>query len=152
MQLAGEEHAYSDAGIYVRSRSLQHGKIGHRSIRIDAVSGWPGKARQLCRAHCFGRPFHVAKGVYLVNIRFSPVALSKASELTFGLNGTRIIADPELSQLGSDDDMTRHFLVRPEKDLILLQSDGNLDDDVLAEVEIVPFDISHGEGQQIIPW
>jgi hypothetical protein len=142
---ATQEHTYD----HDRSKT-EKSAIG--AFEVDAVSAWPGNARQLCRAHCFGRPFHVAKGVYLVNIRFSPVALSKTSELTFGLNGTRIIADPELSQLGSDDDMTRHFLVRPEKDLILLQSDGNLDDDVLAEVEIVPFDISHGEGQQIIPW
>jgi hypothetical protein len=122
------------------------------AFEVGAVSAWPGNVRQSCRAHCFGRPFHVAEGVYLVNIRFSPAALNNISELNLLLNGTRVIADSKPSLPGSDDDMTWHFLVRPENDLILLQPDGNLDDHVLAEVEIAPFDISHGEGQQIIPW
>jgi hypothetical protein len=74
-------------------------------------------------------------------------------EFSFVLNGRKVAAEFEASEIaGSDDDLLQYFLVRPDDSSITLAPDANSDTSAITEVAIILFDTSHGEGLQVIPW
>jgi parallel beta-helix repeat protein len=109
--------------------------------------------RTLCTDHCLGRSFDAPRGVYLVAIKFAAEALSKTSEATFMLNGTRVVANsaPSLSA-DSKDDSSQYFLVRPSDSSITFEPETGADNSMITEIKILRFDASHGEGAQVVSW
>jgi hypothetical protein len=102
-----------------------------------------------CKTRCFQRAFAVPNGVYLVRLQFAPEALSRQHpEFSFVLNDRKLTAEFEPSA----DRLDQAFLVRPDSNSIKLQADANTDSSIVTNVDIVPFDSSHGDGAQVIPW
>jgi hypothetical protein len=106
-----------------------------------------------CAPRCFGQRFFVPSGVYLVRLKFEPRALSRTAGASFALNNRRITAEFDPSALADPEDLlSRYFLVRAEGGSITLDSTANTSPSLITEVDVLPFDASHGEGPQVIPW
>jgi hypothetical protein len=126
-----------------------------QNVNGDPVIGAirPRKGAELptisCRSQCFSRTFTVPNGVYLVRLQFAPEALSRQHpEFSFVLNDRKLTAEFEPSA----DRLDQAFLVRPDSNSIKLQADANADSSIVTNVDIIPFDSSHGDGAQVIPW
>lgn len=92
-------------------------------------------------------------GVYLVSLRFTPVALSVPTEFSFTLNGRKVVAEfDSLTRSESDDPLRRDFIVRPERHSIVLKPDAGTDLSVVTDVEIRTFDTNHGRELQVVAW
>jgi parallel beta-helix repeat protein len=111
-------------------------------------------APQICGSRCFPHSFAVPRGVYLVRLKFaSGVRSGQIREFTFVLNGRKVAAEFEPSEIAAaDDTLFQCFLVRPEGASITLEPDANTDIPMVTEVDVMPFDKSHGDGLQVIPW
>jgi hypothetical protein len=102
-----------------------------------------------CRSHCFSRTFTVPNGVYLVRLQFAPEALSRQHpEFSFVLNDRKLGVEFEPFAVPLD----QAFLVRPDSNSIKLEADANADSSIVTNVDIIPFDSSHGDGAQVSPW
>ncbi|MGA9041175.1 MAG: right-handed parallel beta-helix repeat-containing protein [Terriglobales bacterium] len=114
----------------------------------------PATAPETCKSHCFQHPFAVANGVYLVRLKFAPSVQSRPKqEVGFVLNGRKVAAQFDLTEIVDPaDTLFRSFLVRPDGATITLDPDPTSDISLITEVDIVPFDTSHGKGSQVIPW
>jgi len=106
---------------------------------------------QRCASHCFHHPFTAPSGVYLMRLKFAPSAHS-GREFTFIVNGKRVTAEFEPFEGTGADDKFLYFLVRPNTPSITLEADANTDVSIVTEVDVMPFDASHGQGLQVIPW
>ncbi len=124
------------------------------ALRVYKAASQAVALPQTCTSHCFQHPFAVPNGVYLVRLKFGSGALSgEKPEFSFVLNGRKVAAEFESANVtGSDDTLLRYFLVRPNGASITLEPEANTDISVVTEVEIIPFDRSHGDGAQVIPW
>ena len=126
------------------------------AMQATAMVNLPTMRPQVCKANCFRRPFAVAQGVYLVRLTFAPatVVLRQARELGFLFNGRKVPANFENTAAITSPDgaLERDFLVRPDGGSITLEPDRDTDTSSVTEVEIVPFDINHGDGPQVVPW
>ncbi len=124
------------------------------ALRADKSASAAAALTRTCRSHCFQHPFPVPSGVYLVGLKFAASTRSgQAHEFEFVLNGRNVAAQFESSQTaGSDDNLLRYFLVRPDGGSIRLEASPGSDISVVNQVDITPFDTSHGDGTQVIPW
>lgn len=124
------------------------------ALRVDKAASHTGALAQTCKSHCFQHSFTVASGVYLVCLEFSSTVLSgQKREFSFVLNGRKVVAEFESSDItGSDDTLLKYFLARPNGASITLEPDASTDISLVTEVDIMPFDTSHGDGPQVIPW
>ena len=124
------------------------------ALRVDKTANQTTASEQTCKSHCFQHPFAVSSGVYLVRLKFaSSVRSGQNREFSFFLNGRKVAAAFEPSEIaGADDDLLQYFLVRPNDASIKLEQDANSDISVVTEVAVMPFDTSHGDGLQVIPW
>jgi parallel beta-helix repeat protein len=123
------------------------------ALRINKIASQADRRIQSCISQCFGHQFAVPSGVYLVRLRFAPAALRKMSKISFVLNGRRLAAEFEHSaSADSDDTLSRYFLVRSDSNSIILSPITNTDTALVTGVDIQPFDTSHGNGPQVIPW
>jgi len=126
-----------------------------QNVNGDPVIGAirPRKGAELptisCRSQCFSRTFTVPNGVYLVRLQFAPEALSRQHpEFSFVLNDRKLGVEFEPFA----DPLDQAFLVRPDSNSIKLEADANADSSIVTNVDIIPFDSSHGDGAQVIPW
>jgi len=124
------------------------------ALRVDKAPSPTLGVPQTCTSHCFQHPFAVPNGVYLVRLTFGSRVLSgQKPEFSFVLNGRKVAADFESANItGSDESLLQYFLVRPNGASITLEPDASTDISVVTEVDIMPFDTSHGDGPQVIPW
>jgi parallel beta-helix repeat protein len=125
------------------------------ALRVDNTADQTPALTQSCKSHCFQHPFAVASGVYLVRLKFAPsVRSGPKAEFSFVLNGRKVAAELESPEMaGSDDDLlVQYFLVRPGGASITLEPDTTSGISLVTEVDIMPFDTSHGDGVQVIPW
>jgi hypothetical protein len=97
-----------------------------------------------------GRRFEVPDEIYLVRVKMV-AGVSKPEQISLILNGTRVVAEA-MPQIASNTDLFRYFLVRPGRDSIVIEADVGMNTSAVAEVSILPFDTSHGEGVQVISW
>ena len=139
-------------------RTYDHDRIAPGDAVIGALrldkTNQAAALTQSCKSHCFQRAFDVANGVYLVRLKFAPSVLSgQKREFIFVLNGKKVAAEFEAPEIiGSDDRLSQYFLVRPSGALITLEPTANNDISIVTEVDVMPFDTSHGDGLQVIPW
>jgi parallel beta-helix repeat protein len=124
------------------------------ALRVDKTASQSAAVTHSCKSRCFLHPFAVPSGVYLVRLTFAPGALStEEREFSFVLNGRKVVAEFESSNItGADDILLHYFLVHPNGASIILAPDANTDISVVTEVDIMPFDTSHGDGLQVISW
>jgi hypothetical protein len=134
-------------------RTYDHDDAGAAAIgALQANKASPDAApTQRCNSHCFHHPFAVPSGVYLMRLKFAPSAHS-GREFTFVVNGKRVTAEFEPFEGTGADDTYLYFLVRPNAPSITLEADAYMDVSIVTEVDIMPFDASHGQGLQVIPW
>jgi len=122
------------------------------ALRVDKTASQTAAFTQSCKSHCFPHSFDVASGVYLVRLKFAPGVLS-GREFIFFLNGKKVVAQFESAEItGSDDPLVQDFLVRPSGPSITFEANENDDTSLVTEVDIIPFDKSHGDELQVIPW
>lgn len=136
-----------------RARTYDHDlSIANKPVigafRIDAAK--TSEFRQLCSKNCLGRRFEVPDEIYLVRVKMV-AGVSKPEQISLILNGTRVVAEA-MPQIASNTDLSRYFLVRPGRDSIVIEADVGMNTSAVAEVSILPFDTSHGEGVQVISW
>jgi hypothetical protein len=125
------------------------------ALRADKTASQVVASTQTCKSDCFHHPFAVPNGVYFVRLKFAPgVRSGQRREFCFSLNGRKVAAQFEASEItGADDTLLHYFLVRPNDATITLEpEDANTDISVVTEVDIMPFDTSHGDEPQVIPW
>jgi parallel beta-helix repeat protein len=123
------------------------------ALQINKMGNHVDTRVQSCTSHCFEHEFAVASGVYFVRLRFAPAVLNRTSKVSFVLHSRRVVMEFEPSDpANSDDASSRYFLVRSDGAPIMLTSDTSTDIALVTEVDILPFDRSHGYGSQVIPW
>jgi parallel beta-helix repeat protein len=122
------------------------------ALRVDSTAGPVHAVTQFCRSDCFNHSFTVPNGVYLVRLKFEAGSRNRTSEFRFFLNGRKMVADSQPSVLVDSNAPSQDFLVRPDKNSITLDADNGIDTSVVTEVEIRPFDTSHGGGLQVLSW
>lgn len=123
------------------------------AFRVDRKEMDVSRFARTCKVHCFGHPFTVPSGVYLVRLRFSPAVLSETTEFRFALNGRKVVADFDSVAPGdSDDPLRRDFIVRPNGHAIVLEREAETDISVVTDVDIRPFDTVHGRELQVVAW
>jgi parallel beta-helix repeat protein len=143
----------SNGGTYDHDRPVT-GDTVIGALRVDKTAGKTAALTQTCRTHCFQHSFTVPNFVYLVRLTFAPSVLSGQNhEFRFVINGRRVVADFGSSNIaGSDDNLVQSFLVRSDGTSITIVPDTNTDVAAVTEVDIRPFDTSHGDGPQVISW
>lgn len=142
----------TDGRTYDHDRELSDTPI-IGALRINRMTSQADSRIQSCASQCFEHEFSVPRGVYLVRLRFAPTVLSQTSKIIFVLNGRRVIAEFEPStSANSDDALSRYFVVRSDVGSLMLTSGTNTDTALVTEVDIQPFDTSHGDGPQVISW
>ena len=124
------------------------------ALWADKRASQAAASAHTCKSRCFQHPFAVPSGVYLVRLTFaSSVRSRQKREFSFVLNGRKVAAEFEPSEItGSNDSPPQYFLVRTNDASITLEQDASSDISAVTEVVIVPFDTSHGDGPQVIPW
>jgi parallel beta-helix repeat protein len=124
------------------------------ALRADKTASPTAASAHTCKVRCFQHPFAVPGGVYLVRLKFVRGARTGQNrEFSFVLNGRKVATVFQPSEIaGSEGDLLQYFLVRPDDESIKLEPDANSDISVVIEVDIMPFDTSHGDGLQVIPW
>jgi hypothetical protein len=135
-------------------RTYDHDDTGTAAIgalQANKAASPDAAPTQRCNSHCFHHPFAVPSGVYLMRLKFAPSAHS-GREFTFVVNGKRVTAEFEPFEGTGADDTYLYFLVRPNAPSITLEADAYTDVSIVTEVDIMPFDASHGQGLQVIPW
>lgn len=121
------------------------------AFAANALPAWSENVQQSCKSRCRGHRFIVSSGVYLVRIAFSSTSLSETLEPALILNSTKVVAKTGTTQEASRDSV-RQFLVRPEDNSIVLDLEPGADESAISQIDIFPFDSSHGDGLQIISW
>jgi parallel beta-helix repeat protein len=137
-------------------RTYDHDHVAGRPIIGALQTDKPAIAAvtQTCKSHCFGHPFNVPSGVYLVRLEFAASVLSgNERRFNFVLSGRKVAVEFNSSETNSSDDaLVQSFLVRADGGPITLEAGANGDSSVVTKVDITPFDTNHGDGPQVIPW
>jgi parallel beta-helix repeat protein len=122
------------------------------ALRPGQTTGSQLSSRQVCTSHCWGRNFAVSNGTYLLTVRFAP-RRSRRGEMNLIVDGIRVTAEFKGSQPSDGEGkLLRSFLVRSANGHIVLRPDSGTNVPIVSEVKIFPFDASHGDGPQVIPW
>jgi parallel beta-helix repeat protein len=123
------------------------------ALRVNRTASQKAAPTQSCKSRCFEHAFEVVSGVYLIRLKFAASAISgQKREFIFFLNGRKVVAQFQSVDAGFDDPLFQYFLVRPSGASITLEPNANDDISLVTEAEIIPFDATHGDGLQVIPW
>lgn len=122
------------------------------ALRAGKTESQTALSAQICKSHCFHHSFAAPSGVYLVRLKFANAWPGQNHEFRFMLNDRTLTVTPSEVTAAATNTLASDFLVRPEGASITLELDANADGSAVSEVDVIPFDSSHGDGPQVIPW